>query len=536
MAVNVNWRKARKQAQRAKHWPEVQDRVFAELGISRDDLAAFDQQLQGKDLACVMPGMPSWNRDRMGQGISPYISSPLLIIYCETVYDVWIAMKLIHDHDWEFTCRSGGHSTAGFSVNNSVVLDLSGLNDITVDRETLVAQVGVGSTFDRLNSTLRAFGVHVPTGGCGDVGVGGFIQGGGFGFTSRQFGMMCDCARSFLVMLWDGRIVEASADKNPDLFWAVRGGTGNNFGVVLQVTLALVDIPEMWGFVLVWDKDDAPRALHEMQSSYMKGSPHDSIGYMAAITTSKDDPTEPVVLLAGICTEGREAGLAAIQSLRAVGSPELIFDKTEPYPALDPVLLNALPGVPSPLDKTFEVKDCGYVADMIDQNGWEKIFQYFVDNLQANNPYSIVFIEPYGGAINGVAPEASAFIHRDTYMDIYLDSFWQDGTDFTDYEAAKKWLEGYMDVLTPFMNGHKYQNYPQRDMADFRYTYWGEYYNSLLFVKNKYDPNNVFRFEQSISPFPKEPGVRTTDKPSMFSAETITYEPWSRSFVGSNEG
>ncbi len=86
-------------------------------------------------------------------------------------------------------------------------------------------------------------------------------------------------------------------------------------------------------------------------------------------------------------------------------------------------------------------------------------------------------------------------------MDIYLDSFWQEGTSF------------------------------QRGMADFRYIYWGEYYNSLLFVKNKYDPNNVFRFEQSVSPFPDHPGVRTTDEPSMFSDPIITYEPWSKSFV-----
>lgn len=526
MAANINWRRMRQAAHRDTHWPKVEDRVFAELGMARGDLAAFDASIKGH---CVLPGMPDYPAARQGQGISPYSSDPLLVIYCTTAEDVWLAMKCIHEQDWVFTCRSGGHSTAGFSVNDAVVLDLSALNEVVVDMEALVAHVGVGSTFDHLNGCFEMYGVHVPTGGCGDVGVGGFIQGGGFGFTSRMFGMMLDRIVSGRVMLWDGRIVEASRDRNPDLFWAIRGGTGGNFGVLLQVTLKLVYMPEMWGFVLTWDRDDAPRALEKMQASYMKDSPYGSIGYMSALTTDQDH--EPIVLMAGICTEGREKGMEAIQELRNVGNPKLIFDQTESYPQLDPVLLNSLPGVPTPADVTYEIKDCGYVDEMISLEDWTRVFDYFATNVKATNPYSIVFIEPYGGAINAVAEDDCAFVHRNTHMDIYLDSFFQEGTEFTDYDEAKSWLDGFMAILDPLMNGHKYQNYPQRGMADFRYIYWGEWYNSLLFVKRKYDPNNVFTFQQSITPFPHEPGVRTTDKPSIFSDPEITYEPWSRSFL-----
>ncbi len=128
---------------------------------------------------------------------------------------------------------------------------------------------GPGTQFQDLNNYLAQYGLHTPGGGCGDVCVGGYMQGGGYGFTSREFGMNCDNVLSFSMMLADQSVVIANADQNADLYWAVRGGTGNNFGVLLSVLYQLYYLPSVWGVWLQWPIENAAQALYEMQSNYM---------------------------------------------------------------------------------------------------------------------------------------------------------------------------------------------------------------------------------------------------------------------------
>jgi Berberine and berberine like len=128
-------------------------------------------------------------------------------------------------------------------------------------------------------------------------------------------------------------------------------------------------------------------------------------------------------------------------------------------------------------------------------------------------------IEPYGGAISAYPVEDSAFVHRAVDMDFFVDSFWVGQPDGPERKQAEDWLAGYLDLVQPWSNGHMYQDYPVRDLADYRSAYWADAFPSLLAVKRKYDPDNLFEFEQSITP-PLD-GVSVSDAPARFGTGEI---------------
>jgi FAD/FMN-containing dehydrogenase len=499
----------------ANQWPEVGEQVFQALGVTRSELAGFGLQLTGH---LVLPGIPGYDIARHGDGLCPYSESPQILVYCQSSGDVRLSLGLAQRHQWWVTCRSGGHSTAGFSVNNGMVLDVTGLNEVTVDPVNKQARVGSGVRFEQLNATLDTYGLHVPGGACVDVGTAGYMQGGGWGYTAREFGMNCDNVLSAKVMLADGSIVVANADRNPDLYWAIRGGTGGNFGVLLETTYRLSDLRDVWGFSLRWPIDQAGAPLVEMQNAYTKSGAPARLGYMMGFAVVGG---QPVAAMTGMYLGTRDDGLSALSSLLATGNPSLTLDESGSYAHIDATALDFLPIESSPPPgRIFEAKDCGYVDAPLGQSDWQSVASYFATT---PNPFNMVVIEPYGGAINTYPVEASAFIHRNSYLDLYIDTFWQERPDFTNEATARAWLAGYSQLMRPYWNGHKYQNYPQRGFADFRWAYWGDAFNSLLFVKQKYDPQNFFHYEQSIAPYPDDPSIHRSTAPSMFSDPAIDY-------------
>ena len=142
--------------------------------------------------------------------------------------------------------------------------------------------------------------------------------------------------------------------------------------------------------------------------------------------------------------------------------------------------------------------------------------------MTTKKPYNTVVIEPYGGAINSYPVADSAFIHRDVDCDFFVDVFWLNDAD---RQAQVEWLDGFMRLMEPYFNGHVYQNYPRRSQTNYRWMYWGDAFDTLLWVKQKYDPDNFFHYQQSISPGPIDPGpgaVRGASTP-RFTDPTIVY-------------
>jgi FAD/FMN-containing dehydrogenase len=444
----------------------------------------------------------------------------MIVVRCATFNDVRLCLEWARKQHWWLTCRSGGHSTAGFSTNNGLVIDLSGLNYVSVDPVLKQARVGAGTRFGQLNATLDAYRLHTPGGTCADVGVAGYMQGGGYGLTSREFGMHCDNVLAVTVMLADGRMVVADRSQNPDLFWAIRGGTGGNFGVLLETTYQLHDLYDVYGFFLQWPIEHAAEVLAELQRNYMAEGASPRLGYLAVLATINN---QKVLVMLGMFDGSRSDALEALASLRSIGNPKFVIDRTDTYATLNDALLAALETAPLP-SSVREWKRGGYIAAPLQVADWQRIVDCFGEAPSAAN---VVVIEPYGGAINGVPMEDSAFIHRDVSMDFFVDSFWTEHGDYVHDVAARDWMERCFSIAQPFMNGHVYQNYPYREFPNFRWAYWGEAYNSLLFVKQKYDPDNLFHFEQSVSPYPDDPGITQATTPSRFNDPHINDQPYS---------
>jgi FAD/FMN-containing dehydrogenase len=467
--------------------------ALAAAGKKGVDASGFQGEL-------VWPGDPSYEKDR--KIFNPAFQGfPALIAYCVSESDVAWCLSL----GWQPTvCRSGGHSTAGYSTNDGgLVIDTSRLNMVWVmppflppPPGPLPLVVGPGAPFAKINQYLSSLNLHIPGGGCGDVCIGGYMQGGGYGFTSRQYGMNCDNVIAFEMMLANQQMVVANANTNGDLYWAVRGGTGNNFGVVTAVVNKLHYLPGVWGVWLQWPIQYAAQALVELQANYMLSGAPDTFGYMSMICEQNGAP----VLMVRAMFTGSEQDLdQIIQPLLALPGagppPGTPLKKFGTYYDMNTALLETPLPIPQldPNTPWGEDKQAGYITRTLQQSDWQAIIDYY---LSSTLPGRMIVLEPYGGAINQVPVGNCAFIHRNAAMDFFVDVFW-DITTQGEIEA-KQWLNGFMALMQSYFDGRVYQNYPRRTITNYAEAYWAEAYPTLVKVKQKYDPNNFFQFPQSI--------------------------------------
>jgi FAD binding domain/Berberine and berberine like len=498
-------------ALQAKQPPSLDQR------FNDQDVRDLQTAIHGK---VVLPTDADYHRDRQ-MTILSIQEFPQLIVYCETFQDVRCSLAFAHKYELAVAVRSGGHSTAGFSVNSEMVIDVGRLNDVVIDPRARLAFVGAGADIGRILAKLDLYGLHVPLGSCHDVGIAGFMQGGGYGFTSRRFGMNCDNVVEVLVMLANRKIVVANQQQNSDLFWAIRGGTGGNFGVLLQITYQLHEIGDVWGFGIKWPIDtnkgikQAAAALVKMQTNYIRtGAPHD-LGYMTFITWQGD---RPYLLMRGMFLGSEAAGMAAIHELAKSPGASLENFGVDSYLKIDKALIESPPGLPQVPDLAREEKQSGYINKKLTHNDWINVINTF---LRTPNRSSLVCIEPYGGQIKAVAAGANAFTHRDVDMDLFLDVFWM--SEEQERTQAIAFLDDFITAMRPYFNGESYQNYPRRTQADYRKAFWGRWFHTLLAVKDKYDHGHFFRYAQDISPDPNYTGV-SHSLPQLTSA--IVYETY----------
>jgi len=506
--------KSKRRRDNARRVASVSDATLKRLGMDRVSLARRMDLIQGQ---IVFPGDPGYDKDRQefNQAFQEY---PQVIVYCETFSDVQQCLAWAQSQPYWVTCRAGGHSTAGYSVNSGMVIDVSNLSYVQIDPTTNIATVGAGTNFGTLNQVLDANGLHVPGGGCEDVCVAGYMQGGGFGFTSRQFAMNCDNVVSVTVMLADQGIVIANATQNADLFWAIRGGTGNNFGVLLEIDYQCYPLGQLWGFGLLWPVDKAAAALKIMQDQFTTTCPG-ILGYMTMMTAQP--PTNQTMLMMRGIYNGPESECRAALAPLLAAEGEVQIWQGGSYLSLNQYLLEEPYPIPNFPDGApiLEDKQSAYIASPLSLAQWQQIVDYYQTTPK---PFNMVVIEPYGGAINDYGGD-NAFIHRTAMFDLFVDCFWLDDPG---KQAAEQWLNGFMALVGPWSNGESYQNYPRRTLTNYRAMYWGSAFNTLFQVKAKYDPANFFHFQQSISLSTADAGpevVRDTSKPK-FAPSPIVYQ------------
>jgi hypothetical protein len=202
----------------------------------------------------------------------------------------------------------------------------------------------------------------------------------------------------------------------------------------------------------------------------------------------------------GLFDGSPDDGKAILTPLLSIPGASLFIDKVDRYINLYESLLddNLNPPPDPTVVELLELKRSGYIGKLLNKNDWLAIVNQF---LKCPNEYDLLAIEAYGGTINAVPKYDTAFIHRNVYMDIFIDSFFDEKGTVTSRQDAQKWLDDYMALMQNYFNGHVYQNYPVRDLPDFGTTYWDKKaFSQLSQVKMIYDPANFFHFEQSIPP------------------------------------
>jgi FAD binding domain/Berberine and berberine like len=431
---------------------------------------------------------------------------PELIVLCASVPDVGECLAVIQQYGIQFCIRSGGHNTAGYSGSNVMILDVSKLDGVQVDPVAKTAVVEPGCNWGSFNAAVEVYGLHLPGGACPDVCQGGYMQGGGYGFTARIFGMNCDQPSSITVMLASGLMVQASPTVNSDLFWAMRGGTGNNFGVLLSTTYPLYTGDTFLGFSVAWDLStsaglaDASQSLSWLQDNFVRSAP-DQLGFQMVWVF--EGPTgvapTPTWRLMGMY-DGAQSDLEEILAplLAQPGAALEYYMGPMVYSALNEYLMTNpydVPEFPPNInpDPPCENKVSRYIEKTLTPAQWLTLLNYFVTS---PNPYTTVAFEGYHGTIGSKSVMFNAFVHRTPDFDCFMDVFWLKPEDEPVMEG---YLDGWKTAIRPFWDGQVYQNYPSDDDPDFARQYWlPKTYTLLQLIKRKYDPDNMFQFPQSI--------------------------------------
>ena len=416
---------------------------------------------------------------------------PGAVVYCVAEQDVKTCLEGVRKYKVPFRVRSAGHSFAGHSsLDGGLVIDVQGLNNLWIDPARLEAVAESGCTMGALRTALDARGLLLPLGGA-PVGVGGFAQGGGFGETSRTFGMNSDCIVAARVLLADGRTVHASETVNHDLWWALRGGTGGNFGVLLAVRYALRRAAERHDWALSWplrqppDRVVAARVLTALQDKVLRRAG-------PAFNTSADlrrwpeqDGGVPQTLrlyLWGSFFGGKSELDALVAPLAQIAGQEAFVQHgTPPLPVLRQSRFVSELGAPD----------------------WQTLVDDFAEHA---NLHSTLTLSAWGGAIGAYPREKSAFIHRDAAFNLYVTGFWDGAAEESRMHA---YLRRWRSFVAPFWNGGIYQDFADADCPDYRAAYWGEAFPALLAVKRKYDPRGLFRYAQAVEPRAGRPPAAT---------------------------
>ena len=422
---------------------------------------------------------------------------PALIVKCMGTADVVSSVKFAREHNLLVSVRGGGHNIAGMSLaNDAMLIDLSPMKWVRVNPETRTASVAPGATLRHVDHETQLYGLATSTGVNSTTGIAGLTLGGGFGWLSRSYGLTVDNLISVEVVTADGKVIQVNENENADLFWAIRGGSGN-FGIVTSFQFKLHPVgPQVLAGLIVHPFKDAKKAF-EHYRNYLSSAP-DKATCWAFLRKAPPLPFLPpdvhgkeVFVIAAIYSGDMNEGEKVLEPLRRFGNP--IADVIGPVPfaawqqAFDPLLAAGARNYWKSHNFT-ELSD-GLIDILIDSAG----------NLPSS--FSEIFVGQLGGAINRVAADATAYPHRAANFVMTVHARWEDSSMDA---ICIDWARKLFDRTVPYSAGGVYVNFisegEERVDAAF-----GANFEQLAKVKRKYDPDNFFRVNQNIKPVSRKP-------------------------------
>jgi FAD/FMN-containing dehydrogenase len=412
---------------------------------------------------------------------------PLAIAYVATVADVRRAIKWAKGYRVDFAVRSGGHSFGGFSTTTGLVLDLSRLSNIDL-RPDGSAQVGAGARLGQVYEALWTGGRAVPLGSCPTVGVSGLTLGGGHGFSSRALGLACDNVVGTEILTADGRVRLCDDRNHPDLFWALRGGGVESYGVVTKLLFRTHPVGIVTTVNLEWPWSEATKAILAWQG-FAPSAP-DALSCVLPLSPPATAGAPPRISLNGQVFGTRDEALAILRPLTDVVPPMKVTAVQRPFIVAVHYFAGGNPPRRSYAAKSnYGLKPLPAAALDVIVGAVEAAAR---DRRLASTEVALF---AHGGAINRVGRDATAFVHRNALFSIRYTAFWDAPAGTT--AANRAWLRSTHAAMQPYVTG-AVTNYADPDLVDWRTAYYGSHLKRLVAVKRRYDPGNLFRFAQSI--------------------------------------
>jgi FAD/FMN-containing dehydrogenase len=467
--------------------------IPAQAAVPEEALAEFRMSIRGDVLT---PDDPSYADVRPAYN-AMHPGRPGLVVRASGTADVIDAVNFAHQHGLPVAVRGGGHSVAGLSsIEGGMLIDLALMRGVDVDPEGGIARVQGGALWGDVDRETQAFGLVAPGGIVSDTGVAGLTLGGGEGWVRRKYGLSCDNLLSAQLVCADGQLRTASADVNPDLFWAIRGG-GGNFGIATSFTFKLHALGPTVAFAGVfYPAADGAQVLRRFRD-WAADAP-DEVTALWGCTTLPAHPhlpepihDTPFVVVGGLYSGDPDEGMRVMQPLRELGEPLVDISQPMPYSA-----------VQSAFDPFFErgtlrsYWKSTYLAEVTD----EVIDVIAPRALQRPSDRTFVVVFLMGGAINRVGAGDTPYSERTAPWMVSIDGNW---TDPADDAAVISWVRDTWGDVAELGTGSVYLNFfgladeiPSSGVE----SAFGENIRRLAEIKAKYDPTNFFRLNNNIAP------------------------------------
>jgi len=456
--------------------------------IRAEELQAFGAELRG---ALIDANSPNYDQARTIWN-AMIDRRPGLIARCCGAADVMTAVRFAREHGIVVAVRGGGHNIAGNGIcDGGLVIDLSLMKSVRVDPAAQRAWVEPGATLADVDKETQAFGLAVPTGINSTTGIAGLTLGGGFGWITRKFGLTIDNLISADLVTADGKLLQASAAENADLFWALRGG-GGNFGVVTGFAFELHKLaPQVLTGLVVHPLADAKDVLPHYRR-VIADAP-DELTCWVVMRKAPPLPFIPAawhgreVVILAMCFIGETGGEKALAPLRALGKP--VAEHVGPAPFVG--WQAAFDGLLTPGARNYWKSH-----DLVELSG--KVIAAAVDAVSnLPGPECEVFLAHVGGAAGRVAGDATAFPQRATHFVMNVHARWREvGMD----NACISWAKALFSAAAPYSSGTAYINFMPHDEPERVEAAYGANYRRLSDIKRRYDPENFFRVNQNVRP------------------------------------
>jgi FAD/FMN-containing dehydrogenase len=455
-------------------------------------VAALGRRLAGEVL---IPGSAGYESKRKLANPRFHHVHPEAIALCADSSDVAEVLAFAQESQIPIAVRSGGHDFIGRSTTEGMVLDLTPMHAVSIRGGMATVEPGarLGKIYDRLDEhhlTLAA--------GCGStVGISGLTLGGGIGVFGRKHGLTCDSLRAAEVVLTEGDVVECDENRNPDLFWALRGG-GGNFGVVTSLIFQTLPAMEATTFRLSWRHFDAEQVLRAWQQ-WAPAAP-DEVFAVLRISVSDEASEPPVVTTVGVVlgsTAQAEDHLAEFVERCSCRPAHRSLDAVPPGGGLKRAVAAMDSVVTETSDAAAPFSKSEFFRRPLSREVITNLLRTLAEGRSSGESRELSFT-PMGGSYNRVPPQATAFVHRDEqFLVEHVATIAADAPDSAP-RAARSWAQRSWQCVHEQASGGVYPNFPDLDLPAWRTAYYGANYNRLRQIKSTYDPHGVFNGPQSI--------------------------------------